>query len=152
MGYAKIRPRRGTEAEWSLVNPILAEGELVMVCPDSGVGTGLTKFKIGDGITKYQDLPYAFDGTASHTTGGTVGAYSVISLRGGTLKEWLEYDPVLDLYEVVFDSTTYALKVGDGVSTFSQLAYIGDQFDGDYGDEDIGYSPNLPENEEIPTE
>ena len=37
--YAKIRPRRGTATEWSILNPVLAEGELGVEFPDSGVGT-----------------------------------------------------------------------------------------------------------------
>ena len=142
MGYARIRPRRGTDTEWSLVNPILAEGELIMVCPDSGVGTGLTKFKIGDGKSKYTELPYAFDGAATCTTGGSVSAFNVISLRGGTSEEWLDYDPVLEKYEIVYDSTMNLIKVGDGEKRFSELEYTGDNFDGDYGDENKGFIPS----------
>lgn len=146
MGYAKIRPRRGTDTEWSLVNPVIDEGELIMVAPDSGVGTGLTRFKIGDGKTKYQELPWAFDAKASYITGGTVQAYNVISLRGGTTQEWQEYNPILEKYEVVYDSTKVALKIGDGISHFNDLPYCGaeDQIC-DFGDPDeydIGDDPD----------
>ena len=127
MGYALIRPRRGTHTEWSLVNPVIEEGELIVVCPDSGVGTGLSKFKIGDGKTKYQNLPWAFDAAATYITGGTVDAFNVISLRGGTTQQWEEVNPVLELYEVVYDSTKNALKIGDGVSHFMDLKYCGGQ-------------------------
>ena len=48
--FAKIRPRRGTLANWSAENPLLDEGEFVMEVPDSGIGTGLTKIKVGDNI------------------------------------------------------------------------------------------------------
>ena len=146
MGYAKIRPRRGTDTEWSLVNPVIDEGELIMVAPDSGVGTGLTRFKIGDGKTKYQELPWAFDAKASYITGGTVQAYNVISLRGGTTQEWQEYNPILEKYEVVYDSTKVALKIGDGESHFNDLPYCGaeDQiYDfGDPDEYDIGDDPD----------
>ena len=127
MGYALIRPRRGTNTEWSLVNPVIEEGELIVVCPDSGVGTGLSKFKIGDGKTTYQNLPWAFDAGAAYINGGTVDAFNVISLRGGTTQEWEEANPVLELYEVVYDSTKNALKIGDGVSHFMDLKYCGGQ-------------------------
>lgn len=136
MGYALIRPRRGTEEDWSIVNPQLAEGELIMVCPDSGVGTGFTKFKIGDGLHRFLELPYAFDGTAAHFTGGSISAFNVLSLRAGTKEEWEDIDPVLDQFELVYDSTERLFKVGDGSSRFTELEYIGDNFDGDYGDED----------------
>lgn len=142
MGYAKIRPRRGTEAEWSLVNPVIDEGELIMIAPDSGVGTGLTKFKIGDGKTKYVDLPYAFDAQATEIVGGTVDAFHTISLRTGTTNEWLAADPVLGENEVVYDSTKNGLKVGNGVKKFSELDYIAgsgseEEIDFDFGDEDL---------------
>lgn len=146
MGYAKIRPRRGTDTEWSLVNPVIDEGELIMVAPDSGVGTGLTRFKIGDGKTKYQELPWAFDAKASYITGGTVQAYNVISLRGGTTQEWQEYNPILEKYEVVYDSTKVALKIGDGESHFNDLPYCGAEDEildfGDPDEYDIGDDPD----------
>jgi len=47
---AKIQVRRGTAAEWTAVNPVLAEGELSFE-----TDTGITK--IGDGETEYADLP-----------------------------------------------------------------------------------------------
>lgn len=47
----RIQFRRGTSAEWSSVNPILAEGELVLE-------TDTSKIKIGDGNTVYNSLPY----------------------------------------------------------------------------------------------
>ena len=73
MSYAKIRPRRGTKTEWNEINPVLMEGELGIEFPDSGVGSGKCKFKIGDGETRWGDLEYAFDGnSASAFDGGTV--------------------------------------------------------------------------------
>jgi hypothetical protein len=62
----------GTKAEWETVNPILKEGEMGIEVPDTGVGTGLCKFKLGDGYNKWSDLPYSFDGTAASAIyGGT---------------------------------------------------------------------------------
>ena len=63
--FAKIRPRRSTATEWNLINPVLKEGELGIEYPDTGVGTGLCKFKLGGGYKKWEDLPYAFDATAA---------------------------------------------------------------------------------------
>jgi len=56
---AKIRPRRGTDAAFTSKNPLLEEGEMIFVVPDTGVGTGPSKIKIGDGENRYVDLPYA---------------------------------------------------------------------------------------------
>jgi|SRR6188472_2248618 len=47
-----IQLRRDTVADWTSVNPTLAQGE-------PGVETDTGKFKIGDGITAWNDLPYA---------------------------------------------------------------------------------------------
>ena len=61
MAYVRIRPRRSTRDEWEYYNPILAEGEMGIEVPDTGVGTGTIKVKIGDGVTRWKDLPYAIN-------------------------------------------------------------------------------------------
>jgi hypothetical protein len=47
-----IRWRRGTAAEWTADNPVLAAGE-------PGYETDTQYFKIGDGVTSWNSLPYA---------------------------------------------------------------------------------------------
>jgi hypothetical protein len=57
-----------TLAEWTLVNPIVRAAEIV-----AEIGTpGITKMKIGDGITDYLALPYVFGGGGGGT--GTLQA------------------------------------------------------------------------------
>lgn len=46
-----IQFRRGTEQEWSSANPVLAAGE-----PGFEVDTG--RQKIGDGVSRWEALPY----------------------------------------------------------------------------------------------
>ena len=48
----RIQFRRGTAAEWSAANPILAAGEL-------GYETDTAKFKLGNGTDNWDDLVYA---------------------------------------------------------------------------------------------
>lgn len=43
--------RRDTAANWTSVNPILLDGEL-------GIEVDTDKFKIGDGVTAWNSLPY----------------------------------------------------------------------------------------------
>ena len=43
--------RRGTAAEWTSANPVLAAGEI-------GFETDTSKFKFGDGTTAWADIPY----------------------------------------------------------------------------------------------
>ena len=142
MSYAKIRPRRSTKTEWELINPILMEGELGVEYPDSGIGTGLCRFKIGDGFKKWSELAYAFDASAAGSVyGGTVSISNDICLRTGTTEEWETENPVLGLGEIVFDIAKGSIKIGDGEHTFTQLEYIGGwemEDDYDFGDVDEG--------------
>lgn len=62
-----IKLRRGTAAEWTTANPILAAGEM-------GIETDTRKFKFGDGTTPWNTLDYASaeggGGTGDVTTAG----------------------------------------------------------------------------------
>ena len=144
--YAKIRPRRSTTTEWNTINPILREGELGIEVPDSGVGTGLCKFKIGDGYKQWSALPYAFDAISAQAIyGGNVYVSHDICLRAGSSDEWETEDPVLKMGEIVFDYTVNAFKCGDGEHSFTQLDYIGYTWvmepDYDFGDLNRGTPP-----------
>jgi hypothetical protein len=48
----RIQIRRGFAAQWTIANPILADGELAA---ESDTG----KFKIGNGVDRWNDLDYA---------------------------------------------------------------------------------------------
>ena len=50
-----IQIRRGTAAEWTSANPVLAHGEM-------GVETDTLKVKIGNGSTVWVSLPYFTQG------------------------------------------------------------------------------------------
>ena len=56
-----LRPRRGKNATAIAqlgANAPLKRGEVFFEVPDTGVGTGLGKIKMGDGSTAYANLPY----------------------------------------------------------------------------------------------
>ena len=66
--YNTFKPRRGATtimnngtSDQSKI--VLSAGEIFVEYPDGGVGTGLSKIKIGDGTTPYYQLPYAIDTT-----------------------------------------------------------------------------------------
>ena len=59
-----IQNRRDIASKWTSVNPTLAVGEF-------GVETDTNKFKIGDGVTPWQNL--AYQGASGLPTGGTSG-------------------------------------------------------------------------------
>ena len=50
----RMQQRRGTAAQWTTANPILAAGEI-------GFETDNNKFKIGDGVNHWDDLSYFSD-------------------------------------------------------------------------------------------
>lgn len=66
--YSKqFSPRRGSATTMATTKKdiVLAAGELFIEYPDTGVGTGAIKIKIGDGTTDYESLPYALTNDAS---------------------------------------------------------------------------------------
>ena len=50
----RIKNRRDTDANWISKNPVLLDGEIILVKD----GEGNTRLKIGDGVSTYTQLPY----------------------------------------------------------------------------------------------
>jgi len=69
-----FKPRRGKASTMNGTksSTVLAAGEMFIELPDTGVGTGTCKMKMGDGVTAYGSLPYAMGGDIATTeiTGG----------------------------------------------------------------------------------
>jgi hypothetical protein len=63
-----IRARRGTAAEWTAANPVLADGE-------PGVERDTGKVKFGDGVAAWADRPY----TAGSSGGGGSVALPIVT-------------------------------------------------------------------------
>lgn len=139
MSYTKILPRGGTKYEWTTMNPVLAEREMAVEYPDSGIGTGLCRFKFGDGFKTYNELAYAFDGaSASSMIGGSAFAGNTFQIRADTHENWLLANPILEENELVYDTTLNCFYIGDGASRFNQLTPAGRDAQRvyDFGDED----------------
>lgn len=60
----RIQFRRGTAAEWTAANPVLAQGEM-------GIELDTLQFKIGDGITAWNSLSYGVTGIPDQIDGGS---------------------------------------------------------------------------------
>lgn len=74
---AHMKQRRDTKANWASVNPVLLDGELGIVSDDPNL------YKVGDGATAWNDLPFrGFDGTLVHHTG--TSATAVMSQKAVT--------------------------------------------------------------------
>ena len=59
-----IQFRGDTASRWASINPVLAEREIGLVTDSKG------QFKIGDGVSKWNDLPlWGFDGNLVQSSG-----------------------------------------------------------------------------------
>jgi len=65
-----IQQRRGTAAEWTAANTILANGEKGL--ETDGLGTTEVKEKIGNGVLAWNDLPYQESGAVASVSGDGV--------------------------------------------------------------------------------
>lgn len=86
-------PHRGSKTKMtsgSGKDIILQSGEFFIEYPDTGVGTGTCKIKIGDGVTTYASLPYAISADTDNitfvtSTATTVQAALDVASSGNTL-------------------------------------------------------------------
>lgn len=93
--------KRGTEARWAEVNPILAQGE-------PGFVYDTNRLKIGDGITHWNDLPY-IDGKREVSNYDFVTDFPVIGDENIIYKAEKEQS----LYQFNADTFEYE-KLSDG--------------------------------------
>lgn len=82
----RIKLKRDTEANWTSKNPVLLDGEMVIVKTTDGK----TRKKIGDGTKKFSELPYdeiTVDGILSNTSTNPIqnkAVKSALDSKAGT--------------------------------------------------------------------
>lgn len=82
---AQIKQRSDTAANWTAKNPIISDGELIIVTTNAGE----KRFKVGDGEKTFTQLPYADENILSkiktYTAGDgiSISDTGVISSTGG---------------------------------------------------------------------
>jgi hypothetical protein len=138
MAYLRFQFRRDLANIWSNVNPVLAEGEL-------GLEKDSTKFKLGDGIKTWNQLPYVgIEGPAGPTgspgigivSGGTTGqalvkasdddydtTWSTISANPGGSDTQIQFNDNGSFAGdsgFVFNKVYKSLVIGGGIVTTSQ--------------------------------
>lgn len=59
-----IIPKRATKTKFASSESVLKEGEIALIYPDTGPGTGAAKLVSGDGSTVAKNLPIAINGEA----------------------------------------------------------------------------------------
>lgn len=62
----RVLNKKGTTAEWEEANPVIKDGELIVIVTESGK----IRTKIGDGVTAYNNLPF--------TNGGFVDGITLV--------------------------------------------------------------------------
>ena len=66
---ARMQQRQDTRAAWEAANPVLLKGEIGFLSDD------LTRYKVGDGVTEWNRLPYR--GSGSGGEGGNTNIYPI---------------------------------------------------------------------------
>ena len=79
----KIQFRRGSLARWTLKNPVLDKGE-------PGVVEGAKNFKIGDGVTRWNELEYFLASEDTPSNDGEV--INIINAHLASLTPHTVYD------------------------------------------------------------
>ncbi len=75
--------RRGTTAEWTSANPVLADGEI-------GLDTSQDKFKIGDGVTAWNSLAFATGAAGSSGLNPVFSRQGTLGVLTGTQRLYVE--------------------------------------------------------------
>ena len=108
-----MQQRRGTALQWTTANPILNVGEI-------GYETDFNKFKIGDGVNHWDDLPYFVDEESLSTELGDYVEISQLGVANGvaTLNSSgvLESSQLPDLSEITADTMNDVLIAGNGIT------------------------------------
>jgi len=106
---AVIQIKRGTAAEWTAADPVLALAEL-------GLETDTNKMKAGDGVTIWSALSYLTAEGGGDGGGGTAGVTSVNTRTG---------DVVLDKTDVNLTNVDDTSDLDKPISTATQAALDG---------------------------
>ena len=80
MSGARIQLKRATASSWSSNNPVLYVGEI-------GYETDTNKFKIGNGTTAYNSLPY-FNGNLTGSSLNDLADVTIVSASNGDFLRW----------------------------------------------------------------
>jgi len=80
MAGARIQLKRATAAQWTAANPVLYSGEI-------GLETDTNKFKIGNGATAFNSLPY-FNGNLTGSSLNDLADVTITSAANGDFLRW----------------------------------------------------------------
>jgi len=132
---SRLQNRRDIASAWTSANPTLAAGEM-------GLETDTSKFKMGDGVTAWNSLAYAYTAGApgaQGTTGagiqGSTGTQGLTGTQGaqGVLPT-ISYDPETTAYTLqaanvnqwvtMSSGSSQTITVPPNVFTTGQVVYV----------------------------
>lgn len=82
-GNQRVQLRRGTAARWAAKNPLLLAGE-------EGYETDSRRSKVGDGLTRWNSLPYKSADTTGHGANHAAGGSDPISIQASQVSDFTE--------------------------------------------------------------
>lgn len=92
---ATVKNRTDTAANWTSKNPVLAEGEIIVVQTSAGE----TRLKIGDGVKTFTQLPYTDEQIYNNVVTSVNGQTGDVTLDvSGGGADWAQNDPDGDGY------------------------------------------------------
>jgi hypothetical protein len=76
--YARVQQKRDTSANWTSADPILKNGEIILV----DTAEGELRLKVGDGVKRYTQLPFNDEALRSliNAKGGKGNSFSITLL------------------------------------------------------------------------
>lgn len=112
-----FEPYTATRANFVSTNPVITKGRFAIETDKGGI-------KIGDGVTKWASLPYVkVDLTQIVDFSDTID--EKLAPVKKTLAEFTSEDPVIPANKFAIETDKGGIKVGDGTTKWSLLAYIG---------------------------
>lgn len=108
---ATVKNRTDTAANWTQKNPVLAEGEIIVVQTSAGE----TRLKIGDGVKTFTQLPYIDEQIYNNVVTSVNGQTGDVILPGDFIVNVTSTDDINCTLDKTFDQIQEAVQVGKKV-------------------------------------
>lgn len=108
---ATVKNRTDTAANWTQKNPVLAEGEIIVVQTSAGE----TRLKIGDGVKTFTQLPYIDEQIYNNVVTSVNGQTGDVILPGDFIVNVTSTDDINCTLDKTFDQIQEAVQAGKKV-------------------------------------
>lgn len=108
---ATVKNRTDTAANWTQKNPVLAEGEIIVVQTSAGE----TRLKIGDGVKTFTQLPYTDEQIYNNVVTSVNGQTGDVILPGDFIVNVTSTDDINCTLDKTFDQIQEAVQAGKEV-------------------------------------